>query len=136
MSQTLNKAELRRLLDRVRTSSSKAKPVEVDVASLRLRRSGSGGLDSAARLKLIDPHNDAVAIILEGIDVTISQPREIHFDGVGSHWNALDIRDAQGVQHVVELKEPLLLPAPAQRQARWPWPRAQNKFAPSPVPRC
>ena len=109
MSQKLNKAELRELLDRV-NKQLEGRPVQVDVASLEL-----GDHIQADWIPLLglsyDPHDDAVAIILEGIDVTISKPREIHFDGVGGQWNALDIRDAQGVQHIVEFKEPLLLPA-------------------------
>jgi hypothetical protein len=37
-------------------------------------------------------------------------PREILFDGSGGQWSALDIVDAEGVQRIIELKEPLLLP--------------------------
>ena len=109
MSQKLNKAQLRELLDRV-NKQLEGRPVEVDVASLEL-----GDQIQADWIPLLglsyDPHDDTVAIILEGIDVTISKPREIHFDGVGAQWNALDIRDAQGIRHIVELKELLLLPA-------------------------
>jgi len=109
MSHKLDKPQLRELLDRV-NKQLKGKPVEVDAASLQL-----GDQTQAEWIPLLglsyDPHDDAIAIVLEGLDVTISKPREIHFDGVGSQWNALDIRDAQGIQHVVELREPLLLPA-------------------------
>ena len=48
--------------------------------------------------------------MLDGIDITVPKPREIHFDGTVSQWTALDIRDAEGVQHILELKEPLRLP--------------------------
>ena len=48
-------------------------------------------------------------IMLDGIDVPVPKPREIHFNGTGSHWKALDILDAEGVQHVLELKQPLRL---------------------------
>ena len=109
MGQKLNRTQLRELLDRV-NKQLKDQPVQVDVASLQL-----GDQIQAEWILLLglryDTEDDAVEIILEGIDVTISKPREIHFDGVGSQWDALDILDAEGVQHIVELKDPLLLPA-------------------------
>lgn len=109
MGQKLNRTQLRELLDRV-NKQLKDQPVQVDVASLQL-----GDQIQAEWILLLglryDPEDDAVEIILEGIDVTISKPREIHFDGVGSQWDALDILDAEGIQHIVELKDPLLLPA-------------------------
>jgi len=110
MGQKLDKVELRDLFDRV-TKQLKAQMVEVDVASLQL-----GDQIEADWVRLLglsyDPHDDAIEIMLDGIDITVPKPREIHFDGTGSHWTALDIRDAEGVQHILELKEPLLLPAP------------------------
>ena len=109
MGQKLNRTQLRELLDRV-NKQLKDQPVQVDVASLQL-----GDQIQAEWILLLglryDPEGDAVEIILGGIDVTISKPREIHFDGVGSQWDALDILDAEGIQHIVELKDPLLLPA-------------------------
>jgi len=109
MGQKLNRTQLRELLDRV-NKQLKDQPVQVDVAWLQL-----GDQIQAEWILLLglryDTEDDAVEIILEGIDVTISKPREIHFDGVGSQWDALDILDAEGVQHIVELKDPLLLPA-------------------------
>jgi hypothetical protein len=110
MAQKLDKVELRELFDRV-TKQLKTQTVEVDVASLQL-----GDQIEADWVRLLglsyDPHDDAIEIMLDGIDITVPKPREIHFDGTGSRWTALDIRDADGVQHILELKEPLLLPAP------------------------
>jgi len=109
MGQKLDKVELRDLFDRV-TKQLKAQMVEVDVASLQL-----GDQIEADWVRLLglsyDPHDDAIEIMLDGIDITVPKPREIHFDGTASQWTALDIRDAEGVQHILELKEPLLLPA-------------------------
>src|SRR5262249_53729818 len=110
MGQKLDKAELRELLDRV-SKQLQSQPVEVDVASLQL-----GDQSDAHWVRLLglsyDPHDDAIEIMLEGIDITVPKPREILFDGTGNQWTALDIVDAEGVQHVLELKEPLLLPPP------------------------
>ena len=109
MSQKLDETQLRELFDRV-TKQLEGKPVQVEVASLKL-----GDQIQAQWMPLLgltyDPHDDAVELMLEGIDVTISKPREIHFDGVGTQCNALDILDAEGVQHIVQFKEPLLLAA-------------------------
>ena len=108
MGQKLDKVELRELFDRV-TKELKAHRVEVDVASLQL-----GDQIKADWVRLLglsyDPHDDAIEIMLDGIDITVPKPREIHFDGTVSQWTALDIRDAEGVQHIIELKEPLRLP--------------------------
>jgi hypothetical protein len=109
MGQKLEKDALRELCDRV-SKQLNAQTVEVDVASLQL-----GDQIKADWVRLLglsyDPHNDAIEIMLDGIDITVPKPREIHFEGSGSHWTALDIRDAEGVQHILELKNPLLLPA-------------------------
>jgi hypothetical protein len=109
MSQKLDKSQLRRLFDRV-TKELGGKQAEVEVASLRL-----GDKIEAEWVPLLglsyDPQDDTVAIVLEGIDVTIPKPRELFFDGHGDEWASLDIIDAEGVQHIVQLKQPLLLPA-------------------------
>jgi uncharacterized protein DUF5335 len=109
MSHKLDKTQLRVLFDRL-TKQLAGKPVQVEVASLQL-----GDQIEAEWMPLLglsyDPHDDAIELMLEGLDITISRPREIHFDGAGGQWNALDILDAEGVQHVVELKEPLMLPS-------------------------
>jgi hypothetical protein len=110
MSQTLNKGEMRELFERL-TKQLAGEQAEVDVESLRL-----GDRVEAQWVPLLglsyDPRDDAIAIVLEGLDITISKPREIYLDGAGNAWTGLDIVDADGVQHVVQLKEPLILPAP------------------------
>jgi Family of unknown function (DUF5335) len=80
MSHKLNKPQLRQLFDRI-TKQLKGKRAEVEVASLRL-----GDQIQADTVPLLglsyDPDDDAVAIALEGIDITISKPRELSFDAV------------------------------------------------------
>jgi Family of unknown function (DUF5335) len=109
LSQKLNKSQLRLLFDRL-TKELRGKRAEVDVASL-----GLGDQIQANTVSLLglsyDPHDDAVAITLDGIDITIAKPRELHFDAVGGEWATLDIVDADGAPHIVRLKEPLQLPA-------------------------
>jgi hypothetical protein len=109
MSHTLSKAEMRELFHRL-TQQLAGERAEVEIASLRL-----GDHVEAQWVPLLglsyDPGDDAIAIVLEGIDITISKPREIYLDGADNQWTALDIVDADGVQHVVQLKDPLLLPS-------------------------
>jgi hypothetical protein len=109
MSTKLDKAELHRLFDRI-TKDLADNPAEVDVASLQL-----GNQIDAQWVPLLglsyDPRNDSVAVVLEGIDISISKPRELYFDGDGEEWAALDIIDAEGTPHVVQLKAPAPLPA-------------------------
>ena len=109
MSHTISKSEMRDLFDRM-TGELSGTRVEVEVESLQL-----GDRIEAQWLPLLglsyDPRDDAIAIILEGIDITISRPREIYLDGTDNEWTALDIVDADGMQHVVQLRDPLRLPA-------------------------
>jgi hypothetical protein len=109
MSHTLNKSEMRDLFDRL-TGELAGAQAQVEVESLRL-----GDRIEAQWVPLLglsyDPGDDAIAIILEGIDITISRPREIYLDGTDNEWTALDIVDAEGMQHVVQLKDPLKLPS-------------------------
>ena len=113
MSHTISKSEMRDLFDRM-TGELSGTRVEVEVESLQL-----GHRIEAQWVPLLglsyDPGDDAVAIILEGIDITICRPREIYLDGTDNEWTALDIVDAEGMQHIVQLKGPLKLPSLQQR---------------------
>ena len=113
MSHTISKSEMRDLFDRM-TGELSGTRVEVEVESLQL-----GDRIEAQWVPLLglsyDPGDDAIAIILEGIDITISRPREIDLDGTDNEWTALDIVDAEGMQHIVQLKGPLKLPSLQQR---------------------
>ena len=112
MSQTLNKREMRQLFDRL-TKALAEQRAEVEVEALRL-----GHRTDAQWVPLLglsyDPCADAISLVLEGMDVTISKPREIYLDGADNEWTGLDIVDADGEQHIVQLKEPLMLPSALQ----------------------
>jgi hypothetical protein len=112
MSHTLNKGEMRELFERLTKQLAGERP-QVEVESLRL-----GDRFEAQWVPLLglsyDPGDDTIAIVLEGIDITISKPREIYLDGAGNQWTGLDIVDADGVQHLLQLKEPLALPSVRQ----------------------
>ena len=109
MSHKLSKSQLSKLFQGV-AEQLEGKPVEVQVASLKLGERGHPNWLPLLGLSY-DPQHDAIEIVLRGLDVTVPKPREIHFDGAGGQWSTLDIVDAEGVQHIVRFKEPLLLPA-------------------------
>lgn len=59
-----------------------------------------------------DPKSDLVEVLLEGWDHTIPHPREVFIDHDGLRLNSVMIRDADGVQQIVRLRDPIALPAP------------------------
>jgi len=109
MRRRLHKSELSGLFDGL-SKRLEGKAVQVQVAPLRL-----GDQIEAEWLTLLglsyDPRNDTLIVILDGVDVTIPRPREIHIDEAGGRFAALDILDREGVQHAIQLKEPMTVPA-------------------------
>ncbi len=72
-----------------------------------------------------DPKNDLVEIVLESpkrenIDHLIYHPREIYIDVGGSGFRSMAIIDGDGVMQIVTLRDPLMLPPPAQQQSHRP----------------
>jgi len=89
-----------------------AKLGQVEVASLKL-----GDHAETKWVPLLgityDPHDDVVDVALDGVDHLIEKPRAIYADNVGAQTMSLEIVDADGVKHIVRLKEPLELPPPS-----------------------
>jgi hypothetical protein len=89
-----------------------AKQVEIEVLSLRL-----GEQIEAEWVPFIgivyDPKDDIVEVALEGVDHLIPKPREIWVDDLGANLSSIAVVDGDGNQHLIRLKEPLMLPAPA-----------------------
>jgi hypothetical protein len=86
-----------------------AKVAEVDVASLK-----TGAQAETKWVPLLgityDSHDDVVDVALDGVDHLIEKPRTIYVDNTGATMVSLEIDDAEGVKHIVKLKEPLELP--------------------------
>jgi hypothetical protein len=84
---------------------------EVEVASLAL-----GVQVQAEWLPLLgiayDPKDDIIEIALEGLDHIVHKPREVWVDIGTGGLVSLEVIDADGVQQIVRLREPLLLPPP------------------------
>ena len=86
---------------------------EIEVASLAL-----GDQIEAEWLPLLgityDSKNDLLEIALEGLDHLIKHPKEVWADaGVGALLN-FEVIDGEGVSQIIQLREPLMLPAPGQ----------------------
>jgi hypothetical protein len=60
-----------------------------------------------------DPVNDALKIMLEGVDHFVFQPRELYLDFGFGGVQSLGILDQDHAWQIVQLRDPLMLPRPA-----------------------
>jgi hypothetical protein len=94
------------------TKTLTGKNAEVEAVSLDL-----GHQIEAEWLPLIGltyDKNDVIEIALEGVDHLIPSPREVYVDYDVGGLISLEIIDADGVQQIVKLKDPLALPPPSK----------------------
>jgi hypothetical protein len=107
----LDKAEWRPFFDRV-SKGLIGKRAEIEIASLAL-----GDQIEAEWLPLIgivyDPKDDRLEIALDGLDHLISHPQEVYIDDKAGRLNSLEVIDRDGVSQIVQLRDPLMLPAPS-----------------------
>jgi hypothetical protein len=94
------------------SSGLRGKRAEIEVISRT-----DGILIEARWLPLIgiayDPVQDALRIMLDGLDHLVFQPREMYLDfGVGG-FRSLGILDQRSVWQIVSLRDPPMLPRPA-----------------------
>ena len=59
-----------------------------------------------------DPKDDTIDVALEGIDHRIWKPREIYIEDELEGLLKLAIIDADGIEHILKFRDPLMLPAP------------------------
>jgi hypothetical protein len=116
MAKQLEKSQWRAYFDRI-SKTLVGKRAEIEVASLKL-----GDQIEAEWLPLLgisyDPKNDIIEIALEGVDHLIHKPREIYVEQEGLELSSLEVIDAEGVRQIVVLRDPMMLPAPAQSAAK------------------
>jgi hypothetical protein len=116
MAKQLEKSQWRAYFDRI-SKTLVGKRAEIEVASLKL-----GDQIEAQWLPLLgisyDPKNDIIEIALEGVDHLIHKPREIYVEQEGLELSSLEVIDAEGVRQIVVLRDPMMLPAPAQSAAK------------------
>lgn len=87
------------------------KQAEIEVDSLKL---GAQLETEFAPLLGItyDERGDMLEIFLEGMEHNIPHVREIHVDHDGVMLNSVLVTDADGVQQIIRLRDPAMLPAP------------------------
>ena len=116
MARKLEKSQWRAYFDRM-SKALVGKRAEIEVASLKL-----GDQIAAEWLPLLgityDPKNDVLEIALEGVDHLIHKPREVYVEQEGPELSSLEVIDAEGVRQIVVLRDPMMLPAPAQSAAK------------------
>ena len=87
------------------------KRVEVEVASMKI-----GDQIEAEWLPLLgivyEPRSDTIQVALEGLEHTIAHPREVYGEEPALEATTMAIVDADGVLHILRLRDPLMLPAP------------------------
>jgi hypothetical protein len=62
---------------------------------------------------LYDPQGDILAVMVEGLDHMIRHPQTLFVDMTGSALTSLEVVDADQMRHIIRLRDPLMLPAPA-----------------------
>lgn len=116
MAKQLEKSQWRAYFDRM-SKALVGKRAEIEVASLQL-----GDRVMAEWVPLLgisyDPKDDIIEIALEGLDHLIQQPREAYVEENGPELSSLEVIAADGARHIVVLRDPLTLPAPAQSEAK------------------
>jgi Family of unknown function (DUF5335) len=94
------------------SSGLRGKRAEIEVLSPT-----DGILIEARWLPLIgiayDPVQDALRIMLDGLDYLVFQPREMYLDFGAGGFRSIGILDQRSVWQVVSLRDPLMLPRPA-----------------------
>jgi hypothetical protein len=63
---------------------------------------------------VFDPKNDELKILLDGVDHVVSQPKEIYFDFGSDGVQSLAVLDSKKDWQIVLLREPVMLPRPAE----------------------
>ncbi|HEY4264804.1 MAG TPA: DUF5335 family protein [Micropepsaceae bacterium] len=108
MAQALDKSQWAHYCDRL-SDVLESSNAEIEVASLDL-----GNQIEAEWLPFhgitYDDKDDIIDIELEGLDHIINHPQALRIDEDFAGLTTLEIKDGDGIQHVVRLKEALALP--------------------------
>jgi hypothetical protein len=105
----LDKSRWHAFFDQV-SKSLVGKRAEIEVASLDL-----GDQVEARWLPMLgvvyEPRTDLIEIALENVDHLIHTPREVFVDAEPAGLSSFEVVDGEGRQHIVRLRDPLMLPA-------------------------
>ena len=87
------------------------KQAEIEVNSLRIGAQLEA--EYAPLLGIVYDHkNEILEVLLDGWDHTIPNVREVYVDHDGVNLNSVSVTDGDGVQQVIRLRDPAMLPAP------------------------
>jgi hypothetical protein len=107
----LEKSEWQGYFDRM-SKALVGKRAEIEVVSLDL-----GDQIEAEWVPLLgivyEPKENVLEIAIEGLDDLIREPREIHVDEDAGGLIRFETVDGAGVRHILQLRDPLMLPAPS-----------------------
>jgi hypothetical protein len=107
----LEKAEWHSYFDRM-SNALLGKRAEIEVVSLDL-----GDQIEAEWVPMLgtvyDPKDNMLEIALDGLDHRISEPQEIYVDEGAGGLIRFEAVDGARVRHIVQLREPLMLPPPS-----------------------
>jgi uncharacterized protein DUF5335 len=93
------------------------KRAEIEVASLKL--GDQIEVEWAPLLGITyDPKDDLIEVALEGHDHLINRPREVYVEDQALELASVEVIDAEDVREIILLRDPLMLPAPAQASAK------------------
>jgi hypothetical protein len=114
-TQTLDKNRWDGFLNQL-SKGVEGRRAEISVASLDL-----GDQVEAEWLPFLgmtyDRKSDAIELILEGLEEVISHPQRLSYVEDGGNVTSIEIIDAQGIQRIVQLKEPVALAPPSAGSA-------------------
>jgi hypothetical protein len=109
-TERLDRAAYRPYFDHV-SRLLEGRRADIDITALNI-----GDQIAAKQLPLLgvsyDPHDDSIAIMVEGLNHMVRHPREVFVQTEGSVLSSMEVIDADGVSHIVRFSEPLMLPAP------------------------
>jgi hypothetical protein len=107
----LEKANWGRYFDRV------SKNIPLELAEIRVSSLNLGNQVSAEWLRIFgvtyDHKDDILVISLDGFEHIIHRPETIYADESHGELSSLEAIDTSGVKHLLLLRKPLSLPAPA-----------------------
>lgn len=90
------------------------KSAEIEVDSLDLGQQMEA--EWAPLLGIVyDYKNDVLEILIDGLDHLIHHPREVYLDQQAGELTSLEVIDDEGMQQIVKLRNPLMLPAPGSQ---------------------
>lgn len=110
----LEKAKWRTFFDRV-SKQLVGKRAEIEVESLALGT--QVGAKWVPLLGIVhDPKSDIIEIVLRDMEHVVQKPRQVYIDEGPTGLLSFEVLDRDGVQHIVQFRDPLTLPPPAVGQ--------------------